>query len=78
MSELPAWRFGFHDRGRIAAGKKADIVLFNPATVADTATVEKPESKPLGLPTVLVNGTVVLENGESTHRHSGQVIRHRQ
>lgn len=75
MTSLPAWRFGFKDRGLLKKGYKADVVLFDAAKVADTATVERPESKPLGLPTVLVNGEVVLDGGEPTHRHPGQFIR---
>ncbi len=74
MTSLPAWRFGLKDRGRLELGSKADIVLFDPATIADTATVEHPESKPIGLKTVLVNGQVVLEDGNPTHKHSGRPL----
>lgn len=74
MTSLPAWRFGLRDRGRLAVGQKADVVLFDPATVADTATVEHPENKPLGLSTVLVNGQIVLEKGNPTHRHPGRPL----
>ncbi|HEV2472905.1 MAG TPA: D-aminoacylase [Chthonomonadales bacterium] len=74
---LPAWRFGFADRGRIAAGYRADIVLFNPATVQDTSTVLHPESPPIGLPYVLVNGRIVLDNGRITGERPGMVLRHR-
>lgn len=75
MTSLPAWRFGFRDRGTLAVGKKADIVIFDPATVADTATVEHPEAKPVGLETVLVNGTVVLDHGNPTHAHPGRALK---
>lgn len=75
MTSLPAWRFGFKDRGSIAVGKKADIVLFDPKTVKDTATTKNPEAKPIGLPTVLVNGVPVLLNGNPTHAHPGQTLR---
>lgn len=74
MTSLPAWRFGFKDRGRLEYKMKADIVIFDPFTVADTATVEHPESKPIGIKTVLVNGQVVLLNGNPTHRHSGRAL----
>ena len=77
MTSMPAWRFGFKDRGVLKAGKKADIVLFDPATVADTATVEHPEGKPLGLTTVFVNGKIVLQGGNPTHVHSGMVLKRR-
>lgn len=76
MTSLPAWRMGFHDRGRLAPGMKADIVLFNPLTVLDTASVTNPQSPPTGIPYVLVNGIAVVANGQITHAHPGQVLRH--
>jgi N-acyl-D-amino-acid deacylase len=75
-TSLPAKRFGFKQRGRIARGMKADIVLFDPATVQDRATVAAPAAPPVGLPTVLVNGVPVLENGTITGAHPGAVLRH--
>jgi N-acyl-D-amino-acid deacylase len=77
MTSYPAWRFGFKDRGVLAPGKKADIVLFNPETVLDTATTKAPRSAPIGLPTVLVNGTPVLLNGVVTGAHPGVGIYHK-
>jgi len=73
---LPAKRFGFVHRGRIARGMKADIVLFDPNTVQDKATVATPTAPPVGLPTVLINGVTVLENGRITGAHPGMVLRH--
>jgi N-acyl-D-amino-acid deacylase len=73
---LPATRFGFQKRGRIARGMKADIVLFDPMTVQDKATVATPAAPPVGLPTVLVNGALVLENDRITGAHPGMVLRH--
>lgn len=75
-TSLPAKRFGFQKRGRIAPGMKADIVLFDPVTVQDMATVATPAAPPVGLPTVLVNGIPVLENGRITGDHPGAVLRH--
>lgn len=74
MTSLPAWRFGLSDRGKIAVGMKADITIFNPDTVMDTASVEKPESPPIGIQTVIVNGVPVLLDGKVTHAHSGRPL----
>lgn len=76
MTSLAAWRFGFKDRGSIEVGKKADLVLFDPKTVKDTATTKAPWSPPIGIPTVLVNGVPVLLYGQITHLHPGVAIRH--
>ncbi len=76
-TSLPASRFGFRDRGKIVKGMKADIVLFDPAVVQDRATVAEPAAAPVGIPTVLVNGVPVLENGVITGKHPGAVLRHR-
>ena len=58
------------DRGTIAPGKAADLVLFDPATVADRATFENPFQYPVGIDTVIVNGQVVLDEG--THTGNGR------
>ena len=75
MTSLPAGRFGLKDRGLVAKGKKADLVLFDPLKVVDTATTANPQSPPLGLPTVVVNGVVVLRDGTITHAHPGRPLR---
>jgi len=75
MSDLPAHRMGFRDRGRIQPGMKADIVVFDAATVRDTATTAQPQSPPVGIPYVFVNGTPVVDNGVVTHQHPGEVLR---
>ncbi len=64
MSSLAANRLGLHDRGRIAPGLAADLVVFNPETIRDTATFEKPLSFPEGIPHVLVNGVAVVQDGK--------------
>jgi N-acyl-D-amino-acid deacylase len=76
-SALPASRFGFTDRGVLAPGKKADLVLFDPKTIHDTATTKDPQSKPTGLTDVLVNGVPVLRNGQFIGAHPGRVLRRR-
>ncbi|MGE3277394.1 MAG: amidohydrolase family protein [Vicinamibacterales bacterium] len=75
MTALPASILGLPDRGTIAPGQVADLVLFNPDTVIDTATFEDPFQYPTGIDTVIVNGTVVLDEGEHTHARPGQVLR---
>jgi N-acyl-D-amino-acid deacylase len=76
MTSLPASILGLADRGSIAVDKAADLVIFDPATVADTATFTDPFQYPVGIPTVIVNGTVVLDDGQHTGKRPGKVIRH--
>lgn len=75
MTSLPAATLNLPDRGTIAPGKWADLVIFDPATVRDTATFENPFQYPVGIDTVLVNGKVVLDEGTHTGTRSGQVLR---
>src|SRR5262249_2340743 len=75
MTSLPARRMGFRDRGLLNPGMKADVVLFDPDTVLDTATTANPTSPPIGLNTVLVNGEIVLDSGKLTGAHPGAVLR---
>jgi N-acyl-D-amino-acid deacylase len=74
MTSSPARRLGLHDRGRIAVGAKADIVLFDPETVADRATYEDPRQAAAGIHHVMVNGEFVLRDGVATHRRAGRVV----
>ena len=76
MTSLPADQLKINDRGRIAPGMAADIVIFDPATVKDTATYANPTSYPVGIEYVLVNGRVEVENGKVTQELAGEVIRH--
>ena len=75
MTTLPASRLGLTRRGRIAPGYAADLVVFDPDTVADTATFEAPHSYAEGIPHVAVNGVLVIENGQFTGLTPGKVIR---
>jgi N-acyl-D-amino-acid deacylase len=75
MTSLPAARLGLVDRGRIQPGMAADLVVFDPDTVQDTATYDNPKSHPQGIPFVIVNGQVVKEDGQSTGALPGRALR---
>ena len=75
MTSLPAARMGLADRGRIAVGMMADLVVFDPKTVADRATFTQPHQYPVGIPHVVVNGQVEVENGAMTAVRAGRVLR---
>lgn len=74
-TSLAADRLRLADRGRIAPGKAADLVIFNPGTVAETATFEEPRQFPVGIPWVLVNGVPVVKEGEPTGALPGRSLR---
>lgn len=74
MTSYPAQILGLSDRGQVQKGFMADLVVFNPKTVIDTATYEKPKSYPVGVPYVLVNGVVVVDKGAHTGVRSGRVL----
>ena len=78
MTSLPAWRFGLAGRGVIAPGNFADLVLFDPETVRDTATWDDPMREPEGIALVVVNGAVAYENGHQTDARAGRLLRFRQ
>ena len=75
MSGFPAERFRLSDRGRIAKGLAADIVVFNPDTVADCSTWFDPVQPPTGVNWVIVNGVAVIENGKVMGKLPGKVLR---
>jgi len=74
MTSLPAQVLGLKDRGLLREGYWADIVVFDPDTIADTATYENPKRYPKGIKYVLVNGIVVIDGGEHSGARPGTVI----
>jgi N-acyl-D-amino-acid deacylase len=74
-TSLPAQRLGLRGRGTIAPGSYADLVVFDPDTVADTATYDDPYRYPDGIDYVFVNGVAVVDRGRSTGRRAGRVLR---
>jgi len=77
LAALPAHNLGLHDRGVLKAGYYADVVVFDPKTVADHATFVKPQQFATGVSDVLVNGQQVLKDGEPTGAKAGRVVRGR-
>lgn len=75
MTSLPANRLKLFDRGRIAPGMAADLVVFDPATIQDTATFAKPLAFPTGIDYVLVNGRIAVDHGRSTGEPAGKILR---
>src|SRR5205085_11437848 len=77
MSAAPAARLGLTDRGLLRPGMKADIAVFDPATVKDLASYTKPHQYARGMAAVIVNGQVVFDGQEMTAARPGVVLRHR-
>jgi N-acyl-D-amino-acid deacylase len=75
MTGLSASRFGLKDRGRLAAGWAADLVVFDAGTVADGATFDEPQRPATGIDHVFVNGRLACRAGRTVDRHAGQVLR---
>ena len=74
MTGLPAQRFGLTGRGRIDQGCHADLVLFNPQTIRDTATFSNPVCAAEGIAAVWVNGVLSYKNGDATGQRSGRFL----
>jgi N-acyl-D-aspartate/D-glutamate deacylase len=74
-SSAVATRLAIQDRGVLKEGMKADIVVFDPATISDKATFEKPHQLSVGVQQVVVNGVLVLQDGVHTGAKPGQVVR---
>ena len=75
MTSLPASRVHLADRGRLAVGLAGDVVVFDPAHAADTATFEAPFQYPVGISVVVVNGSVTLRDGQRSATGSGRALR---
>lgn len=74
MTAYPAKKLGIRDRGTIKKGFQADLVIFDPATIIDKATYEKPDQDPIGVFHVFVNGQLVIHNGQHTGSRPGMIL----
>lgn len=74
MTSLPASRLGLADRGIIQAGAIADLVTFDPVSIEDRATFQRPRQAPLGVSTTIVDGQVVVRDGLLTAAAPGRVL----
>lgn len=75
MTSRPAAMLGLADRGVVGVGKKADLVVFDPATIADRGTPQEPAQAPVGVDTVIVGGQIVLDKGVVTGARPGRALR---
>ena len=75
MTSLPAQRLGLRDRGLLREGLKADIAVFDPERVKDEATFTDPHRFTSGIPFVIVNGAIVIDNSEHTGEFPGKALR---
>ncbi|MGW2281726.1 N-acyl-D-amino-acid deacylase family protein [Streptomyces sp. NPDC001770] len=75
LTSRPAARLRLTDRGLVRAGYRADLVLFDPSTVAAGSTFEAPRTLPVGIPHVLIDGRFVIENGRRTQVLAGRSVR---
>ena len=74
MTSTTADRFGLSERGIVCQGTRADLVLFDADTVADRATFTDPHQYPVGIPYVIVNGQIVIDQGEHTGALPGSIL----
>jgi len=77
MTSLSAETFGLKDRGKIQPGYFADLMLFDPATIIDTASYDDPKQEPIGIELVIVNGQIALQQGKHRGVGSGAMLRYR-
>ena len=75
MTSMNAEKINIRDRGLIREGFWADVAIFDPEKVIDRATFDSPHQYPEGIPYVIVNGVVVLDDGNHTGALPGKVIR---
>ena len=74
MTSLPAQVLGLRDRGQIREGFAAALVAFDPATVGETNSFEKPKSYAKGVPYTIVNGVIVIDGGQHTGARPGKPL----
>ena len=77
ITSISAETFGLKERGRIEPGYHADVVLFDPDTIADAATYDDPKRLSQGISLVIVNGAVAWSEGAYSSAGSGQMLRYR-
>jgi N-acyl-D-aspartate/D-glutamate deacylase len=75
MTALPAAMIGMTDRGLLRPGMIADITLFDPRTIIDTATIQEPTRRSEGIRHVIINGTVALNDGRPVGARAGKLLR---
>jgi N-acyl-D-amino-acid deacylase len=75
MTGRSAARLGLTDRGTVAVGRKADLVIFDATAINDRGTPQEPSLSPVGIDTVIVNGTIVLSKGSPTGARPGHALR---
>jgi dihydroorotase/N-acyl-D-amino-acid deacylase len=75
MTGMPAARLGVQDRGLLRVGAFADVVVFDPATIADEATFTEPHQYPVGIDYVIVNGKLAVDAGKFVDVRAGRVLR---
>jgi N-acyl-D-amino-acid deacylase len=75
MTGLPAREFGIAQRGTLADGNFADLTIFDPQTIIDTATFEEPRQPAAGIEHVFVNGVSVWSDGKATGALPGAVLK---
>ena len=76
MTSFPAQRLGISDRGVLRDGMKADITVFHPGNVKAPATRSDPKQFPIGIEYVIVNGTIVVDQGVNTDALPGRALKH--
>ena len=77
MTSANASKVRIYDRGLLRPGMVADVTVFDPATVIDHSTYEKPHAYSTGIKHVFVNGVAVLKDGEHTNARPGAIVRQR-
>jgi N-acyl-D-amino-acid deacylase len=75
MTSFPAQKFGLWKKGLVREGMDADLVVFNPDTIAERSTFQDPHQYPVGIPYVMLNGQVVVDQDRYTGKLAGQVVK---